>query len=237
MLAGASDDAITVAADMAWLIDPVTNVFGREQLARLGVDLQRPLVAVNVVNENNVFDHQPHLVDELASALDSVIQQMDARAIFLAQEVRDEPTFDTAAATRVIARMTLSDRAVLIPNEYYSPRELMSIIDCCALSISMRYHFCVLTALQGVPFIAIERTDKLSDLCWDLEWRAALKTSEIEAKTLINHAQRLTEDTGAVRAGLRRRARAMRDRSLRNVLALSALRESRVTRRALLAGR
>ncbi len=237
MSVGASAASVTVAADMAWLIEPVSNAFGREQLGRLAVDCDRPLVAVNLVNENDIFDQQPLLVDELASALDRVILQMNARVIFLAQEIRKGPTFDSAAAARVRDRMRCADRAVLVPNVYYSPQELMSIMACCSLSISMRYHFCLLNALQGVPFIAIERTDKLSDLCWDLDWRAALKTSDIKARVLTDHIERLTQDSVPLGAELKRRARAMKDRSLRNVLALNPLRDGSVTRRAQFVGR
>ena len=56
---GVSPDVITVAADAAWLIDPVTAEFGRDYLQNLGVDPANPLIGVNLVNENSMFDQQP----------------------------------------------------------------------------------------------------------------------------------------------------------------------------------
>ena len=39
-------ESITVAADMAWLLDPVRPSWGKEYLASLGVDVARPLWAL-----------------------------------------------------------------------------------------------------------------------------------------------------------------------------------------------
>ena len=163
---GVVPEAIAVAADMAWLIEPVTAEFGRTRLRRLGVGLDRPLIGVNLVNENACFDQDPKMVDALANALDEVIEQLDARVIFLANEVRDDASFDKAAAMKVLGRMRFTEQAVLAPSEYFLPREMMSIVANCAVTISMRYHFCMFSALQGVPFIAaciLKRSTKVSD--------------------------------------------------------------------------
>jgi polysaccharide pyruvyl transferase WcaK-like protein len=221
---GVSSEAVTVAADMAWLIDPVSDGFGTNLLARLGVGRQQLLIAVNLVNENHIFDKQPELVAAFATGLDVLIEKTDARVVFVAQEVRDEPTFDTASALRVKACMARGDRAIVVPTEYFSPRQLMSIIGCCDLSISMRYHFCLLTSLQGKPFIAIQRTDKLADLCWDLGWDAATRPADTTADSLIEHGLQLLTDGTVSQGQLKRRVEGMRERALNNLVALEALR-------------
>ena len=116
---GTSNEAVTVAADMAWLIDPASDSFGTGVLARLGVGRQQPLIAVNLVNENHIFDKQPELVTAFAAGLDGLIERTGARVVFVAQEVRDEPTFDTASAVRVRARMARGDQAVLVPGSIF----------------------------------------------------------------------------------------------------------------------
>ena len=187
---GVPPDVITVAADMAWLIEPATAEFGRDHLRRLGRrSRSSPLIGVNLVNENSVFDRQPEMVEALAAALDELADQMDARVIFLANEVREDSTFDKAAAMQVIARMKRADRAMLTPNEYFSPRQMMSIIGCCDLTMSMRYHFCLFSALQGVPFIAIERSDKVSDLCWDIDWPARVVPPASSTPTRLSNTE------------------------------------------------
>ena len=100
----------------------------------------------------------------------------------------------------------------------------MSIIACCDLSISMRYHFCLLTSLQGKPFIAIQRSDKLADLCWDLGWNAAIRPSATNAETLVQHGFHLLSNGVGVREQLKQRVQEMRERAFNNLVALEVLR-------------
>lgn len=220
---GVAPDAVTVAADMAWLIEPAASDFGRERLARLGLDLRRPLVGVNLMNENHVLDRQPEMAAALAGAIDAVVEALDGQAVFLANEVRDDPTFDTAAAMRIMSLMTRKDRAVLLPADYLAPREMMSIIGCCALTMSMRYHFCLFSAKQQVPFIAILRSDKVADLCRDLGWDAAVVPGAFAAADVVGLGTRLTGARDAYVQQLRHATETMAERALRNVLALDAL--------------
>jgi polysaccharide pyruvyl transferase WcaK-like protein len=220
---GVCDERITVAADMAWLIEAATAEFGRNHLHRLGIDPAQVLIGVNLVNENSVLDRQPEMVDALAAAVDELAISLDARVIFLANEVREDSTFDKAAATKVIARMKRSGRAMLIPNHYLAPRHMMSIIACCALTMSMRYHFCLFSALQSVPFIAIERSGKVADLCWDLDWPARVPLRRIDAAEVVDHGRRLSQAAPILREKLEARAHRMRERARRNVAALDAL--------------
>jgi polysaccharide pyruvyl transferase WcaK-like protein len=220
---GASPNVVTTAADMAWLIEPSTHDFGREQLSRWGVDSQQPLIGVNLVNENSVFDQHPHMVDALAAALDEMSQRIGAQVVFFANEVREDTTFDRAAAIRVISRLKHPTRAVLAPNKYFSPRQMMSLIGCCRITMSMRYHFCLFSALQEVPFLAIARTDKISDLCWDLGWRATVVPPKFSAEELVIQQMRLVEDTPSLIEQMKRTTDEMKRRAILNVCALRRL--------------
>lgn len=219
---GVAPDAITVAADMAWLIEPVTAEFGRARLRRLGVDADRPLIGVNLVNENACFDLHPQMPDGLANALDELVEKYDATVVFLANEVREDASFDRAAATKIFGRMRCSDRAVLAPSEYFTPREMMSIVANCVLTISMRYHFCMFSALQDVPFIAIERSTKVADLCWDLDWHARVLPQEIDASAIVSHAKSLIEDRSEAKQRLSQAVQTLKGRALLNTAALTA---------------
>ena len=112
------------------------------------------------------------MTDAMAATLDALIEEFDARVLFLCAEVRRGDEFDYAAAEKVRGRMKRSERAFILPPEYLSPHQIMAIIGCSDLVISMRYHVCLFSATQGIPFVAIERADKLSDLCMDLGWDA-----------------------------------------------------------------
>ena len=220
---GVSPDGITVGADSAWLIEPVTAEFGRNHLRRLNLDFNRSLIGVSLVNENSMFDQHPRMVDALAAALDELTDRLDARILFLCNEIRAGSTFDKAAALQVISRMKRADRALVAPNDYLSPREMMSILGCCDLALSMRYHFCLFSALQGVPFIAIERSDKVSDLCWDIDWTARVLPPRFESLEIVEHATGLRDDASSAARHLKHQADKMKERTLRNAKAITAL--------------
>ena len=93
----------------------------------------------------------------------------------------------------------------------------------CSLVFSMRYHVCLFSAIQGVPFIGLERSDKVSDLCWDLGWRGRVALPFDDSDALIGMARDLMQDPGAAHAQLRMSASVMRERAMRNRVPLDAL--------------
>jgi polysaccharide pyruvyl transferase WcaK-like protein len=225
---GVLPNAVTTAADLAWLIEAVSSDFGRDCLDRLGRPSARPLIGVNLSNENLCFDRYPEMAAALADTLDTLAVECEARILFFCSEVREGEEYDKAATRRILDRMRHPENALILPNEYYSPRELMSLIDCCQLIVSMRYHVCLFSALQGVPFIAIERADKVADLCWDLDWRARLKPPNFTHTELLDHARRLIDGCGtSVRhvklRHLQQRVAVMKSRATANMITLQAL--------------
>lgn len=221
---GIPKDRVSVAADMAWLIDPATHTFGLKKLQEWGADPQRPIIAVNLANENAVFDKHPEMTRSLAAALDQLIEEQHAQVLFLSADIREESGFDKAAALKVFACLKHQNWAKLAPNYYFSPQQLMSIIGCCQLTMSMRYHFCLFSALQGVPFIGIQRTDKVLDLCHDLDWPAMVVPPRFTAEEVVGHGRQLTRNTAALSTILKQKAAEMKNRALLNLKAIDTLR-------------
>ena len=222
---GVQADTITVAADMAWLIEPVTKDFGVAQLQRWGIDPEKPLVGVNLVNENSVFEQRPQFVKHLAEALDKLVESLGVQVVFLSNEVRTDSCFDKASAQSLMSCMRNSAAAFVAPNIYHSPREMMSIIACCRATISMRYHFCLFSAIQGVPFFAIERADKVADLCWDLQWVHRTPPEQLDGDMIDSIKEMINLPAERNSTELNRRVAGMRERAQRNLIALQALRE------------
>jgi 2-oxo-4-hydroxy-4-carboxy-5-ureidoimidazoline decarboxylase len=81
------------------------------------------------------------------------------------------------------------ERAAILPNDYRTPGQMMGLIGKCQLAIGMRYHFCLFAAIQGVPFLAIKRSDKVADLCEDLRWKHGAGLDQLTAEEFA----RLTE--------------------------------------------
>ena len=221
---GVPHERITVAADMGWLLPKVSADFGRRVLSAHGLDGAR-LVAVNVNDERAVLAREPRLFEKLATLLDGLVDTHGVRILFLCNEVRPGGTFDKETSERVLSLMKRKDHALLLPPVYWWPQEMMSVIASCCLTISTRYHFCLFSALQDVPFVAIQRSDKVIDLCADLNWPYGAIPGAVDVVSLeeqvtdLFRAQRSADHLGQ----LRDRVHAMRERAWRNRFPLQAL--------------
>jgi polysaccharide pyruvyl transferase WcaK-like protein len=221
---GVPGNRITVAADMAWLLSPVDTDFGRRTIAGLTPGSNRSVcIGVNINFERNMAARQPRLAAIVAGALDRLLETLDARALFLCNEIREGDTFDKATAQSILALMTQRDHAAMVPNAYYTPQQMLSLIGCCDLTVSSRYHFCLFSALQGVPFLALNRSDKVEDLCLDLHWPYALDLPDLDADRLCDLITDLRSGRQVTAPKLADRVAHLRERALGNLEALDAL--------------
>jgi polysaccharide pyruvyl transferase WcaK-like protein len=219
---GVPPDLVTVAADLAWLLPPVSADFGRKHLDGV-LDPGHPLIGINVNNEQVILRRDPAFFEKLAALADHLIESKGARILFFCSEVREGPAYDKAAGGKVLAAMRRPDRATMLPNRYWSPQELLSFIACCRMVVSTRYHVCLFAALQQVPFLALQRSDKVQDLCTDIEWSHGVGLDDLMLDKLIELASdiddRHTLLTEALRDASVRQAR----RSFVNQVALDRL--------------
>jgi polysaccharide pyruvyl transferase WcaK-like protein len=166
------------------------------------------------------------LLEKLAAALDGLIEAHRYRVMFLCNEIREGETYDKAAAGMVMSHMRRSDEAFILPNDYWTPQEMMSVIASCELTVSTRYHFCLFSALQGVPFLAIKRSDKVADLCEDLGWPFSATLGELSADKLVESVVTLLDTRDQAMRSLGDQIGSMRLRAERNQVALDAMRAS-----------
>jgi len=220
---GVPAEAVSATADLAWMLDEVSAEPGRRYLSRLGIHANAPVVGINVNAEHAVTDRQPRLLGHIAEFLDKIVEANGVRIIFLCNEVRNGDIFDLAASHRVIAMMKRKERATVIPNEYWSPQFMMSLIACCDFTLSTRYHFCLFSALQNVPFVAVMRSGKVSDLCDDLGWRYGVGLQEISSDLLYVSFTEMDRQRADLTQHLRAAKLKMRERSSGNLIALNAL--------------
>jgi polysaccharide pyruvyl transferase WcaK-like protein len=221
---------VTVAADMAWMLSSASPDFGRKVLAEyLPQSDGRPLIGVNVNAEAAMLADSPKMFEILAEAFDRIVTDHNARIVFLSNETRDEPTYDWAASKRTHTLMKRKDDAIVFPNTYLSPHEMMSIVGQCQLTISSRYHFCLFSALQGVPFIPLKRSDKVADLAADLHWRPGCTLREMTANVLADQARQLLQSPEQDLKAMAQRIPTLRDNAKLNRLALETLRKEGIT--------
>jgi polysaccharide pyruvyl transferase WcaK-like protein len=220
---GVLADRITVAADLAWTLNPVDNQFGRECLAQWGLNLDRSFVGVNINNEHFVLQQEPRLCEKLGVFLDEVVEKSGASILFFCNEVRDSETFDRAANLKVLSYMTHRDNAFLVPNHYWTPQQMLSLIGCCRITVGIRYHFCLFSALQGIPFVALKRSAKIDDLCWDMNWPYGLCLKELNTSILSDMISDIDREQLSLRNSLKEKTQLMQVRAERNSIGLNVL--------------
>lgn len=220
---GVGAEKIAVAADLAWTLDAVPDDFGKQLLKESGFRSDYPIVGVNITNEKFVNEQEPQLFEKIAKFLDTLVDEYDVQVLFIANEVREGKTFDKVAGTRALSLMKRKDRAALMPNHYWSPEQMLSLIGCCHLTVSMRYHFCLFSALQRVPFIALKRSDKVDDLCWDLNWPHSAALGNLDVSQLLEIFSAASHDRPTLAEYLKTQTDLMRERAFQNSLSLDAL--------------
>jgi polysaccharide pyruvyl transferase WcaK-like protein len=217
---GVAADKITVAADMAWLLEPTTSDWGAEYLRGLGVAPGRVVVGVNVNNEPFMQKNAPNFLSNVGEFLDELIERHGALPLFLSNDVSDAPSADGAAGAMVRKSMKHADRTLTGPTDYLSPQQMFSLISCCTATVSTRYHFCLFSALQSVPFLAIERSHKVEDLCWDLEWPVRVPMIDATAAALTTAYDMSVDQRTCLRLQLEDQRLQMQTRAARNCVAL-----------------
>ena len=220
---GVAEERVTVAADMAWLLDPVTTDFGRQYLRRLGLAEDAPYLGVDVNSESFMLEQEPRLLEKLAGFLDTLIERYGFRVLFLCNEVREDDMFDKATSLKIRASMRRSEGVFSIPNEYFMPQQMLSLIACCHATVSTRYHFCLFSALQKVPFLALERSDKVADLCWDMQWQYGTSLSDVDVAVLSDAFSEIERRRTEMLVQLENRTQCMRAKALMNNVALDVL--------------
>lgn len=220
---GVADDRVIVAADLAWTLETVQDEFGKKLLTQLGVNLDRYVVGVNLTSERFVIDREPRLFEKVGQFLDALVEKYDAQILFFANEVREDDSFDKAAGHKVLACMKHRQSALAVPNDYRTPQQTLSLIGFCNLTVGMRYHFCLFSAMQGVPFIALKRSDKIDDLCWDMKWPYASFLPHLNVSSLLEMASDIELNKPRISDCLAEQRELMRKRALKNSVALDAL--------------
>lgn len=163
---GVSDERIMVGADLAWLFSPKPEdgKWAADFWKRLSIDISRPLIGVNVVNER--WKGPTKVKAALAEALDLVAHKMKIQTAFLCNESREGDYFDFSAAKEVVRMMKTG--AVIVPNRYFTPSRMVALLGYCTLTLSQRYHFTLFSILAHAVPLSFARGQKMVSLLEDL---------------------------------------------------------------------
>ncbi|QWR76924.1 glycosyltransferase family 9 protein [Candidatus Magnetomonas plexicatena] len=161
---GVPSKNVVSAADLAWLTpyNSTDNGWARGLLQSIGVNPDIPILGVNAVNSclNNA------LRQRMAETFDYMLEKMGWQVVFFCNETRDEKYFDRAAAISISKRM--KNAAVIVPNFYFTPQEMIALLSFCRITVSFRYHFTVFGMLADTLPVTFQRAGKLVELTEDV---------------------------------------------------------------------
>jgi polysaccharide pyruvyl transferase WcaK-like protein len=220
---GVDPARIKVAADLAWLLEASGKEFGQGQFQQLGLKSSGVLIGVSFTREAFVHQQSAALPARLAHVLDALVEEYDARIVFFCNEVRSGAEFDHAANEEIRALMVHRAATYSVRNNYWTPAQMLSLIGNCDYTIGMRYHFCLFSALQGIPFVAIKRSDKVDDLCWQLDWPHAVSLDDVTPTHVRKVFSAMQAGRKQLGAALEAGTQQMREKARLNSAALDAI--------------
>ncbi len=186
---GVAPERVAITADLAWLTPyrRTDNGWASGFLLSAGVNPDIPVLGVNVVNAslNN------SLRKKMAETFDYVVQKMGWQVVFFCNEIRDEKGFDRAGAVSIAKKMKKG--YTYVPQLYFTPQEMISLLSLCRMTVSFRYHFTVFSMLAGTVPVSFQRSEKLAELTEDVGGAALITADEIINGNLLNTIQRINE--------------------------------------------
>lgn len=217
---GVPEHQIALGADWAWLLScRINKEWAVEWLTKCGAEQDKVNIGVNLVNE--IWQANRKMKDAWAALLDRIVQKLGAQVFFFCNESRPGDYFDHAAAEDVRAKMRCP--SILVPNRYYQPAEMISLISLMRVTISERYHFTMFSVLADVYPISIERGQKMRGLMEELALPYVGNMEQFDETRIRSELEQALKDPESKMRALRTYRISLRARAQNN---LSLLKKS-----------
>jgi polysaccharide pyruvyl transferase WcaK-like protein len=189
---GIPAEKIALGADWAWLLSPaIDREWAREWLNRCGAAESGIKIGINLVNE--IWKDNQRIKDNWARLLDCLIERYGAQVFFFCNESRPGEYYDRAAAEDVRSRMR--HPSILLPDRYYQPAEIVSLISLMSLTISQRYHFTLFSVLADVVPLSIQRGQKMRDLNQELGLPPIGDMMQPDSEGILREMEEILQDS------------------------------------------
>ena len=211
---GVNEERIVVGADWAWLMSPrIDSEWANESLQKAGASTDRLPIGVNLVNE--IWKDDVEMKKAWGSLLDRLIEKYDAQVFFFCNESREGGYFDQAAAAEV--RQLMSHPSVMVPNRYYEPEQMISLLSCMQLTLSQRYHFTLFSVLADVYPISIQRGQKMEGLNQELDLPFVGDMTHLDEESIEREIAAVLSDPEAKMEPLRVGRKHLETRAMNNL--------------------
>jgi polysaccharide pyruvyl transferase CsaB len=177
---------IIVSADPALLLEaePLTL---DEILRAEAIDPHARLIGFSVREPGPAAPHldADHYHRLVANVADFMVDRLDSEVVFFPMERK---MFDVQHSHGVVAHMQHAQRATVLKREY-TPGQIVSILQHFEFTVGMRLHFLILSALAGLPFVALPYASKVTGFLEDLGLEAP-PFEQMSPGRLIAHIDR-----------------------------------------------
>jgi polysaccharide pyruvyl transferase CsaB len=190
------ESRIDVTADPAVLLEPEALTL-EEILRAEAIDPDARLIGFSVREPGPAapdldIGHYHRLV---ANVADFVVERLGAEVIFVPLE---RNTYDVQHSHGVVAQMHHAQCATVLKREY-TPGQLLTLLGRFEFAIGMRLHFLILSALAGIPFVALPYASKVSGFLEELGIEAPA-LGDVSAGQLIAYVDRAWDMRSDLRA-------------------------------------
>lgn len=164
---GINKPQIYVTADVAFILEPVSNQRIQEILAKEEIKKNRPLIGISVskiISSYGFSDQKSEkrkyeeYIKLMATIVDYSIENYNVTIVFVPHVILPWSD-DRLVADDIYGLLKNKKNVVSIKNEY-TPEELKGVIGQCDLFIGARMHACIASTSMLVPTIAIAYSHK-----------------------------------------------------------------------------
>ncbi len=209
-LLGVPDDRIVVTADPAFALNLTADAISEGSPAEpflIGVAPRTWKIGVD----------EAFWQRQVAGALDLILEEQPGKAVFVSFQNGSGAEDDPAAIQGIVRQMRHADR-VEIRSDAGSADEIAAVLRQCRVVLAMRLHALILSALAGVPFVALEYDPKVTRIAGELALEEfTLPLGGVDDLRLAGLLRRALANHSELSGHLRRASRELSERAQENV--------------------
>lgn len=159
------------------------------------------------------FEHEEEYMTKMAWALDRLVETHGVTPVFVPME----PPYDTDVSKRIVAKMEHSTETLVLDGAF-SPNELHNFIARADLTIALRLHALIFSALQNVPHVGLSYDPKVEAfLKRSGMWEHSFPLGDFTKEALYESAAYALDHSDELKTMLAPNVGYMRSEAIRNI--------------------
>ncbi|MFB1082162.1 polysaccharide pyruvyl transferase CsaB [Jeotgalibacillus sp. JSM ZJ347] len=220
----------------------VRDQYSKDYLEKLGVTKPETVVTADIVfgmkpsDDDRLYKSLPLKGDEtlaavsvrpwftneeyyekLAKSLDELIEKRGVTPVFVPMEGK----YDVTASEDVKKHMKHSDKTMMLERDA-TPSQYLNFISKCDITIALRLHALIFSALSNVPHVGISYDKKVESLLnRSGMWPYSFRLEELDSDKLVENAIHLLDNAEDEKSKMAPRVDAMRSDAMENLVLLN----------------